>query len=405
MKNLNFKNLFNEDIKTLFNIFNGNNKLMLVGGCVRNFILNKEINDFDFATTLKPEEVIKILKNNNIQYLTVGIKFGTITAIINNNKYEITTLRNDINTNGRHTDVNFINSYLGDAKRRDFTFNALYVNNRGNLYDYFDGVKDLEKGIIRFIGEPEQRIQEDYLRILRFFRFYSYYAYTFDYKSFLECTKYKDKINQLSKERIKYEFLKILNSNYPVKILKIFEYNNILKYILDINYLNLYNLEIFCSIKQYINYSYNNVFVLALICINNQINNIKYNLALTNNENNFIKKIIKYKDTKIDKDNIRILFFELRDKDLLKNIIIVNLINHLSSNYVEEINKYLIFVNNLKTIQFPVTIEDLQNLGISKDKYNYYMKFVKEYFIEKKLVCKKEEILDFLQKSFKCLNT
>lgn len=396
MKYFNFKNLFNREVKTLFNVLNVDNELMLVGGCVRNFILGKKINDFDFATTLKPEQIIEILKNNNIQYLTIGIKFGTITAVINNNKYEITTLRNDINTDGRHTDVNFTNSYFDDAKRRDFTFNALYIDGKGNLYDYFNGIEDLKKGIVKFIGEPEQRIQEDYLRILRFFRFYSDYAYTFDYKSFLGCIKYKDKINQLSKERIKYEFLKILNGKYPIKILKIFEYNNILKYILDTNYLNLYNLEIFCSIKQYINYNFNNIFTLALICINNPINNIKYNLALTNNEYNFIQKLIKYKDIEINKDNIRILFFELKDKDLLKNIVIVNLVKSLNKNYAEEINKYLSFIDNLKTIQFPITIKDLENLGIDKNKHNSCMKFAKEYFIEKKLMCEKEEILNVI---------
>lgn len=205
---------FPKEIKLLFKIFNQNNQdnLRLVGGAIRNKLMNKKINDYDFATKFNPREIIVILNQNNIKYLTIGEKHGTITAIINNKKFEITTLRLDTEPDGRHSVVEFIDSYQDDAKRRDLTFNALYLDYQKNLYDYFNGITDLKKKMVKFIGEPEKRIQEDCLRILRFFRFFSNYGIFLDYKSLEGCKKYKENLRQLSKERIKHEFYQILVS-------------------------------------------------------------------------------------------------------------------------------------------------------------------------------------------------
>ena len=392
----NLKTLIDGDVKVLFDLLNKTDELMLVGGCIRNFILDKEVNDFDFATRLKPTEIIDILRKNNIKYLTIGIKFGTVTAVINDNKYEITTLRNDFNTDGRHTDVVYTNSYFEDAKRRDFSFNALYLDYNGNVYDYFNGLDDLKTGIIKFIGEPERRIQEDYLRILRFFRFYSEYCFTFDYKGFLACVKYKNKIKTLSKERIKYEILKIINGAYPIKVLKIMEYYGFICEILGIEHLDLYNLEIFCSVKNFINYTPNNVFNLSLILLRNNIEDIKKNLVLTNNEYNFIEKILLYKDESINKNNLKKLFFILKDKEIIKGIIVANITNSNCKNYVEEINTYLHFLDTLETIKLPITTNDLENIGIKQKDYGYYMNLAKNYFIESNFECKHNEILEML---------
>lgn len=394
----NFKSLINNNVKVLFDLLNKTDELMLVGGCVRNFILNRKINDFDFATKLKTDEVIGILEKHNIKYLTTGIKFGTITAIINNSKYEITTLRNDVNTNGRYADVIYTNSYIEDAKRRDFTFNAMYVDRKGNLYDYFDGLNDLKLGLIRFIGEPEKRIQEDYLRILRFFRFYSEYSFIIDYKSFLACVKYKDKIKTLSRERIKYEFIKILNSTYPIKVLKIMECYGFISEILNIKYLDLTNLEVYCSIKNFINYEQTNVFVLSLILLKNNIPNIKEILVLTNNEYKFIEKILLHKNEIINEHSIKKLFFLLKEKDIIRSIIVANIVTSNCKNYVEEINHYMNYLNNLETIKLPIAIDDLKNIGIIQKDYGYYMELAKKYFIENDFKCDKKNILEYLQK-------
>ena len=143
-----------------------------VGGCIRKILNNEEIDDIDLATNLKPDEVKDALKKKYINFYETGIDHGTITANINEENFEITSLRKDILTDGRHAKVKFSDSWREDASRRDFTINSIYSDMYGNLYDPFDGKNDLEKKIIRFIGDPEKRIKEDYLRILRYIRFF-----------------------------------------------------------------------------------------------------------------------------------------------------------------------------------------------------------------------------------------
>ena len=130
----------------------------------------------DFAVNLKPLECIDALKKHNIKYYETGIKHGTVTAVIENNKFEITSLRKDVFTDGRHAKVEFSNNWFEDASRRDFTINSIYSDINGNLYDPYNGKKDLENGEIKFIGNIEKRIKEDYLRILRYIRFFLNYS-------------------------------------------------------------------------------------------------------------------------------------------------------------------------------------------------------------------------------------
>jgi len=152
------------------------NKLMFVGGCVRKLLNRETVNDIDIATNLSPDELKNILRENNINFIETGITHGTITVVINKIKFEITTLRKDVSTDGRHANVEFISDWEMDAKRRDFTINAIYSDLKGEIYDPLDGLTDLKNGIVKFIGDPNERIKEDYLRILRYFRFYTQYS-------------------------------------------------------------------------------------------------------------------------------------------------------------------------------------------------------------------------------------
>ncbi|MDR1499330.1 MAG: CCA tRNA nucleotidyltransferase [Rickettsiales bacterium] len=230
------RKIFTEEVYHILDILlDDGDEARLVGGCVRDFLLGKKINDFDIATERRPEEVLEKLKKNNVKYLTNGLKFGSITAVIGDEKFEITTLRRDIKGSGRFPVVEFINDYAEDAIRRDFTFNALYMGYDGTIYDYLGGKKDLEKGIIRFIGNPRIRILEDSLRILRFFRFFGSCATQMDYEGFCNCIRYKSLISTLSKSRVKSEYIKILRSPGGTKILKIMEAYGI-NPILPINY-------------------------------------------------------------------------------------------------------------------------------------------------------------------------
>ena len=207
------KNL--EEVKSIFSVLENQdkgNKLMFVGGCVRKLLKKELVNDIDIATNLSPDELKNILRENNINFIETGITHGTITVVINKIKFEITTLRKDVSTDGRHANVEFISDWEEDAKRRDFTINAIYSDLKGEIYDPLGGLKDLENKIVKFIGDPNERIREDYLRILRYFRFYTQYNnHQHDIKIVQAIKKGLNGIRKISKERILDEFSKILN--------------------------------------------------------------------------------------------------------------------------------------------------------------------------------------------------
>ena len=147
------------------------------------------------------------------------MQHGTVTLIFEGHHFEITTLRKDVNTDGRHANVEFTNNWEEDAKRRDFTFNAMYMDKNAKIYDYFDGKRDLKEGIVRFIGDPLKRIDEDYLRMLRFFRFHTYLGKRYDDGSFGSVVVKQNEITKISKERIKSELFKILTHKNAHKTL------------------------------------------------------------------------------------------------------------------------------------------------------------------------------------------
>ena len=211
----NFKELVsNQDIKELFKSFNScsdNAELRFVGGCVRKLISGEKVDDIDLSTNLKPENVIEVLKKNNINFYETGIEHGTITAVINKRSFEITTLRKDIRTDGRHAQVEYTDNWLEDASRRDFTINSIYSDLDGNLFDPFNGRKDLNDGLIKFIGDPAKRIKEDYLRILRYIRFFLGYSKNQHNKNTVKIIKQNlIGLNQVSKNRQLQELKKII---------------------------------------------------------------------------------------------------------------------------------------------------------------------------------------------------
>ena len=211
----------------------------LVGGCVRDAILNCKASDIDIATNLYPDLIINIFHNSDFKVIPTGIKHGTLTLIYNKTtlpvyKYEVTTLRRDVQCFGRKANIDFTADWQEDALRRDFTFNAMYMDMNGNIYDYFEGINDLRNGNLRFVGDPEERINEDYLRILRAFRFYVRFGRgDISDRTLSICGKFVSKINFLSGERIKSELFNILSLEQAYfGILKMYD-TNVLQYILD----------------------------------------------------------------------------------------------------------------------------------------------------------------------------
>ena len=201
--------------------FSSESEIRYVGGCVRKIINKEKVDDIDLATNLKPIQVCEALKKNNINYFESGIEHGTITAIEDEHKFEITTLRKDILTDGRHAKVEFSNDWKEDASRRDFTINSIYSDKDGNLFDPFNGKKDLKNGIINFIGDSDKRIKEDYLRILRYLRFFLNYSKHPHNLEIIKSLKMNiGGISKLSKERLLDELKKIINVEILEKLTK-----------------------------------------------------------------------------------------------------------------------------------------------------------------------------------------
>ncbi len=185
-----------------------------VGGCVRDALANRNVIDIDIATPLKPDEVIAHLNAAKIKHAPTGLKHGTVTAIVDGHPFEITTLRIDVNPFGRHAEVAFTDDWEKDAARRDFTINAMSATIDGDVYDPFNGLEHLRQGRVVFVGDAEQRIREDILRILRFFRFYAHFGKGApDKDGLLACAKLAGLIVKLSAERIRQETFKLLDSD------------------------------------------------------------------------------------------------------------------------------------------------------------------------------------------------
>lgn len=183
----------------------------LVGGCVRDALLGRDAADIDLATTLLPEAVMKQARAAGLKAVPTGIEHGTVTLIAAGEPIEVTTLREDVETDGRHAVVRFGSDFAQDAERRDFTVNALSLDAEGRLHDTTDGVADLAAGRVRFIGDPAARIREDALRILRFFRFHARFGHGApDAPALAACIAARDSLDRLSRERVRAEFLKLL---------------------------------------------------------------------------------------------------------------------------------------------------------------------------------------------------
>lgn len=207
--------------------------LRFVGGAVRDALKGLKGFDLDLATDLSPDELVEACQEEGLKTVPIGIKFGTVGVIIDDTVLEVTSLRKDIKTDGRHAEVEFTDNWEEDASRRDLTINAVYADEKGNVFDYYNGIGDLEKGVVRFIGNAAQRIKEDYLRILRFFRFYSIFGEgEIDAKALQACVENREGLTSLSMERIRDEIFKILLTPKVVKTIQIMMDNNILGYIM-----------------------------------------------------------------------------------------------------------------------------------------------------------------------------
>jgi poly(A) polymerase len=205
----------------------------VAGGAVRNAFLGLPIADIDLACTLQPQDMMKVFAAAGYVVHPTGIDHGTITAVIDHHPFEITTLRRDVETDGRRAKVAFTDDWAQDAMRRDFTINALYCDAQGKIYDYSEGYEDIRRKRIRFAGKPAQRIAEDHLRILRFFRFLAAYEGAKpDDASLKACVRFRAKLKTLSAERISKEMMKLLAGPQAIAVLKLMARHRVLGIVL-----------------------------------------------------------------------------------------------------------------------------------------------------------------------------
>lgn len=193
-----------------------------VGGCVRDAVAGRRVRDIDIATPDPPEKVTELLRAAKIQVVPTGIEHGTVTAVVGGRPFEVTTLRHDVETDGRRARVAFTDDWVADAARRDFTINALSCTPEGHLYDPFGGLRDLEAGVVRFVGEPRRRIEEDVLRLLRFFRFHASFGKPPPHAESLEaCVAMAGRLRTLSGERVRSELLRLLTAPAAVEVVRL----------------------------------------------------------------------------------------------------------------------------------------------------------------------------------------
>ncbi|MEM9880613.1 MAG: CCA tRNA nucleotidyltransferase [Pseudomonadota bacterium] len=207
----------------------GHENIRLVGGCVRDGLIGQPVSDLDFATRHTPERTITLAEKAGFKAIPTGLEHGTVTLVTGESAFEVTTLREDVETDGRHATVEFTLAWWADAARRDFTVNALYADAAGQVFDYFGGLDDLEAGIVQFIGDPHKRIEEDALRILRFYRFSARYATALDAAGREACRHWAGAIKALSRERVHTEWFKMLSAAQPMDAIEAMDEDGVLR--------------------------------------------------------------------------------------------------------------------------------------------------------------------------------
>ena len=325
------------EVDKLFNAINSysdESELRYVGGCIRKIINKEKIDDIDLATNLTPIDVSQALKKNNINFYETGIEHGTITAVINNQKFEITSLRKDVVTDGRHAKIEFSKDWKEDASRRDFSINSIYSDKEGNLFDPYEGRKDILAGKIKFIGDAEKRIKEDYLRIVRYVRFFLKYSKNKHDPRILKIIKINlEGIKNLSSERLLDELRKIIRSNGLEHISKDKESGELLRLIFP-QILKMNSFEKLNEISKKIYLEADFSFLLAVMIIDKTDNAdyfmYKFNISKKDQKrikylDNFYKSKVN-KNTFTEKNLVKKLYFDGKESvlDILNFKILTN---------------------------------------------------------------------------------
>ncbi len=381
-------------------------KVRFVGGCVRKAICGEDIDDIDLATSYEPQEVKQRLTNKSIKVVDTGISHGTVTAILNNKKFEITTLRKDIFTDGRHANVKFTTDWEADALRRDFTINAIYADIEGRIFDPMQGVLDLQKGKIKFIGSSEERIQEDYLRILRYFRFFTQYSkIEYDQNIIRSVKQNINGLNKISNERIFDELKKILLLKNAYNLFSNKTSKAIIKNIFpQIKFDE--RLKKYTQLNKNIKNQYDVHLILALLVVD-QSNDYEYFCHKYKTSNNTIKRFQNisknFEDIKTKKfylkENLRKLTY-FSGKNYVRDLLLFSTCLDNNKNKIYSIEKLIYYVNTCKIPKFPISGDSLKDYGYETGPaLGEKLKSLEEQWINNNFEIDKEIIKKSLNKS------
>ncbi len=365
LKFLDLKN--NKGVNKIFgaiNNYNETSEIRYVGGCVRKILNDEKTDDIDLATNLTPDQVKQCLDKNQIKFFETGIEHGTITAVIDDQNFEITTLRKDVKTDGRHAVVEYTTNWKEDSSRRDFSINSIYSDLDGNLYDPNSGHKDLNVGIIKFIGDPETRIKEDYLRIIRYLRFYTEYSKIDHEINIIKIIKKNiEGLGKISKERQFNELKKILKLDNFLKLFK----NKISCELFSLIFPQLKNFKKLSKLskpQEKILKNKSLYFVISFLVIDETDNSdyfvYKYNLPNELKDKiNFLKNNSLNKDSfKIfDKKNLQKIFY-YEGKSSTIDLIDFNLLYFKQTKKLSELKTYF---EKLDKPEFPIKAQLLIN--------------------------------------------
>ncbi len=349
----------NSDLKFVFkklqeDVSSQSKSAMFVGGCVRKYLSNEDIDDIDIATSLTTDQIKEKFKDTKFEVIDSGISHGTVTLVSKKLKLELTTLRKDIKTDGRHAEVEYTDDWQEDSERRDFTINAIYLDINGKIFDPQLGTTDLKNCNIKFIGDPQKRIEEDYLRIIRFIRF------SLEYESKIEQTTMDaiklnlDGIKKISKERVLSELFKILRVKNFVKLNK----NKNLKFIFSLIFPEFKNLERLNKLEAILNQSnfdFDKEILLAVLLIDEK-NNHEYFSHKFNVSNDLKENLNLMAKNFLNLQSDKKFFF----KDLKKNIyffgkkhlMALNIL-YFSSNKKDKLKDYLNIFSKINKLNVP----------------------------------------------------
>ena len=341
---------------------------MFVGGCVRKHLLSEEIDDIDIATSLTTDQIKEKFKNTKFNVIDSGIKHGTVTLVYKKLKLELTTLRKDVETDGRHAKIQYTDNWIEDSNRRDFTINAIYLDINGKIFDPQLGINDLKKNVVKFIGNPQKRIEEDYLRIVRYIRFCLEYESEIEQKTIEAIKLNLNGIKRISKERILIELFKILRAKKFTKL-------NEFQYLREIFSLIFPELRYFERLEKLDTISTQNDFdikTLVAVLLVDETNNHEYfshKYNVSNNIKDYLHLLAKnYIISKDDRN-----FF---DKDLKKNVYyfgkehlkVLNILNFTNrkkfklEDYIEKLS----IIRKISLPKFPFDGNYLKKRGVKE---------------------------------------